>query len=354
MTPPIRPILPGVRKALADYERDNLSRLADMAGLSQGTGDAVQSFAMGATEPLGIDKVAKVARRGIEAWHGSPYKFDKFDATHYKSGEGAHGFGRGFYFADSRRVAEGYRDALEKTPGSGKLYKVNLDVSPEELMNLDAPLNFESPPVLNSLGTILDDHLRSEGYTNGRPIADFSRGSSGGDAIREIRDMLKKRGETSVDVEDVLSKNGIHGFRYLDGDSRSVGDGTRNYVIFDPARITILERLAALGIGGQMVKDMLARAKAQAQPQQDKKSQPLETTIQRTLTGRKDTMPQPFGFTNYGQRAPSSGQALQRHESAESPQFERNEGDERNEIEEMDPLTQAILLRLLGNGGGGR
>lgn len=70
-------------------------------------------------------------------------------------------------------------------------------------------------------------------------------------------------------------------------------------------------------------------------------------------------MATPFGYSNYTvQRGmgnmPTGNPAFQRHESAESPQFERNEGDERNEIEEMDPLTQAILLRLLGNGGGGR
>ena len=93
MTPPLRPILPGVRNAFAEYKRDALSRLSDLAGLSKGTGDAVQSYAMGATEPLAkgdelLTAVKSAMRRGIEAWHGSPHKFDKFSLEKIGTGEG--------------------------------------------------------------------------------------------------------------------------------------------------------------------------------------------------------------------------------------------------------------------------
>jgi len=34
----------------------------------------------------------------------------------------------------------------------------------------------------------------------------------------------------------------IPGIRYLDGSSRGAGEGTYNYVTFDPSRIKVLER----------------------------------------------------------------------------------------------------------------
>lgn len=46
------------------------------------------------------------------AYHGSPYKFDKFTLSHIGSGEGAQAYGWGLYFAGRKEVAEFYREAL--------------------------------------------------------------------------------------------------------------------------------------------------------------------------------------------------------------------------------------------------
>jgi hypothetical protein len=48
------------------------------------------------------------------AYHGSPYKFDKFSLEHMGKGEGAQAYGWGLYFAGSKQVAEFYREALTK------------------------------------------------------------------------------------------------------------------------------------------------------------------------------------------------------------------------------------------------
>ncbi|NBW23026.1 MAG: hypothetical protein EBR82_85290, partial [Caulobacteraceae bacterium] len=42
------------------------------------------------------------------AYHGSPHKFKKFDASKIGTGEGAQAFGHGLYFAEAPEVAEGY------------------------------------------------------------------------------------------------------------------------------------------------------------------------------------------------------------------------------------------------------
>lgn len=47
-----------------------------------------------------------------EAWHGSPYTFDRFDLTKIGEGEGAQAYGWGLYFADEKAVAEHYYEKL--------------------------------------------------------------------------------------------------------------------------------------------------------------------------------------------------------------------------------------------------
>ena len=47
-----------------------------------------------------------------QAFHGSPYKFDKFTLDHIGSGEGAQAYGWGLYFAGDKAIAEWYREVL--------------------------------------------------------------------------------------------------------------------------------------------------------------------------------------------------------------------------------------------------
>lgn len=48
---------------------------------------------------------------GIRAYHGSPHRFDKFDASKIGSGEGAQAYGHGLYFAENPKTALTYKDA---------------------------------------------------------------------------------------------------------------------------------------------------------------------------------------------------------------------------------------------------
>ena len=45
-------------------------------------------------------------------WHGSPHKFDKFDASKIGTGEGAQAYGHGLYLAENPKVANGYAVGL--------------------------------------------------------------------------------------------------------------------------------------------------------------------------------------------------------------------------------------------------
>jgi hypothetical protein len=58
----------------------------------------------------------------IDAYHGSPHDFDRFDINKIGEGEGQQSFGHGLYFAENESIARGYRDRLsrENPPLSAK------------------------------------------------------------------------------------------------------------------------------------------------------------------------------------------------------------------------------------------
>jgi hypothetical protein len=86
------------RLASAYRTGEDTSVLGDLAG-------ALSPFAYASA----LSKVGRVP--GIAeliAYHGSPHKFKKFDASKIGTGEGAQAFGHGLYFAEAPEVAEGY------------------------------------------------------------------------------------------------------------------------------------------------------------------------------------------------------------------------------------------------------
>ena len=63
----------------------------------------------------------------LDVYHGTPHKFDRFDASKIGTGEGAQAFGHGLYFAESPGVAKSYADNL--TPPT--VLFDNLPVNPD-------------------------------------------------------------------------------------------------------------------------------------------------------------------------------------------------------------------------------
>ena len=84
-----------------------------------GAGDAVQM--MGAAfPPLVAVGAGMKLPRGIRAFHGSPYDFERFDISKIGTGEGAQAYGHGLYFAENEGVAGSYRDTLSRGRGAIK------------------------------------------------------------------------------------------------------------------------------------------------------------------------------------------------------------------------------------------
>ena len=60
------------------------------------------------------------------AWHGSPFRFDRFSTEHIGEGEGAQAFGWGLYFAGNKKVSEWYRDNLTR-PKYEDIFEIKYD-----------------------------------------------------------------------------------------------------------------------------------------------------------------------------------------------------------------------------------
>ena len=72
----------------------------------------IPNYLLTAAGALPFLPAASQVRKGIKAYHGSPYDFDRFSTEQIGTGEGAQAYGQGLYFAGNEDVARGYRDAL--------------------------------------------------------------------------------------------------------------------------------------------------------------------------------------------------------------------------------------------------
>ena len=247
----------------------------------------------------------------IRAYHGSPYRFDRFDISKIGTGEGNQTYGRGLYFAELERIAQAYRDSLA--------HKGMIDLE-YEANRIGLPISRQSQIEIRRMGKALEHDPETAAYfaqAGNAELRAFDRAkiaeliksyrdSSRGhmyevnlrtepenllslDApiaaqARNIRDELKAagilkayrenlsdftspmqtrnrtpRGENIMSfleyskgspeaAASALSDIGIPGLRYLDEGSRAAGRGTHNYVMFGDDLIDITRRYAKGGL----------------------------------------------------------------------------------------------------------
>jgi hypothetical protein len=260
------------------------------------------------TEP--VKDALQGASRYIRAYHGSPHSFDRFSLSKIGTGEGAQAYGHGLYFAENEGVARGYRDALAKTPPEavdamqkldnlgfsspgqalaqarahpdwmkrwdvdplresdavparvlqdyfsrpkGHMYEVAIKADPEKFLDWDKPLREQG--AYDKIRSYADE-VRQLGLE--KEYKDFldaaqMRGMSGSD-FAAVATNAKRSNDPALTND--LRAAGIPGIKYLDAGSRTAGDGSRNYVVFDDNLIDILRKYGigagAVGAGGAM------------------------------------------------------------------------------------------------------
>ena len=266
---------------------------------------------------------------GIIAFHGSAADFDGFKLEKIGTGEGAQAYGYGLYFADKEDIAEWYRNTLSnmgvdpqplkdagmtvteemmaasyiRTSNSaedaardwanwhgkpfnddlidtfkaaqvsdGKMYKVGLEVRPDDLLDNDKALSEQPTIVQARLKPLLEMVYQQRRSTASNRVGKFpdtkeewtSQISSGEDfydllsvSLADNIELRDKYGFTSdavleqTDTDMIASKMlfeaGIPGIKYLDNTSRDGAGTSNNYVIFDDSMIKILEKYGIVG-----------------------------------------------------------------------------------------------------------
>ena len=223
-------------------------------------------------------------RQYATAYHGSPYLFDKFDISKVGTGEGAQAYGHGIYFAENPNVAKSYTTAglSVKAPDratefiirakeattsdeaakqflkkrlsgatddvkpylqqalnnfdsfkGGNLYKVDIpDTSIPKMLDWDKPLSSQNKEIQPAINQALDKIKKLGGEVD-------KKNMTGRDLYFGYQ---QYRGNNPDFASEGLKDMGIYGVRYLDEGSRGTGQGTSNFVVFDPSQVKILEK----------------------------------------------------------------------------------------------------------------
>ena len=271
--------------------------------------------------------ITRGGRRLIEAWHGSPHLFDKFDISKIGTGEGAQAYGHGLYFADAKETAGEYRkkltsgtfrssdgsvfdaasviknpnvrtilertdgdidaaiararQSIEAVPGTqgaeyaaadlvtlekmkeaggiarpqGAMYRTEIDVDPDTLLDWDKPLSEQPDNIKAAWGNFVSNN---PAYADPAKVGGQFANPTGEQFYSAIFEESPGMGMPArAQVTETLKAQGIPGIRYRDGMSRGdVAEPTYNYVMFDDKPISIVERgnatpalLAATAVG---------------------------------------------------------------------------------------------------------
>jgi soluble lytic murein transglycosylase-like protein len=190
-------------------------------------------FMVGATDRLpDVPEGAEVLR---------DYPLGRLRMDKIGTGTGAQAYTHGLYLGEAEDTARNIRDKLSQ-PSSGRIYEVNLDASPDRLMDWYLPRSQQPGPVqdaLRSLGSRIPEETPIYGAMNrSRRNSLFAGDVIGADTA------------TPAEVSDRLREAGIQGLTYLEPGSRTaeIAPRSRNYVIYDPEIIDITRRYAHGGI----------------------------------------------------------------------------------------------------------
>ena len=140
------------------------------------------------------------------------------------------------------------RDAGGVKRNPGHMYEVRLKARPEHFLDWDKPLS-EQRHVIDALsktkGKIIRDLLSSDLMKNiDEPIKvgdKYIFQMTGRDLMHQLSGSSSGQ-PNHPKASAALAAAGIRGIRYLDAGSRSQGQGTHNYVVFDPKHIQVARK----------------------------------------------------------------------------------------------------------------
>jgi hypothetical protein len=229
----------------------------------------------------------------IDVYHGSPHRFEEFDASKIGTGEGQQAYGHGIYLAEQKDVADMYRRALtphkvsdddaqslasyamrQRHDSQSAIDWLNkqkaaykTEQSPETLAQYDAAIKVLQGGNVEKVGNLytadLPDEMVDRMLDYDKPLKDQPaayqaiRSMIPADVVKDFDANVKKGitggnaysnwvwgGKTPAGRSEKLRQSGIVGIKYADAGSRDQGGGTRNFVVFpgEEKKVKILRR----------------------------------------------------------------------------------------------------------------
>jgi hypothetical protein len=133
---------------------------------------------------------------------------------------------------------------------AGHMYEVNIDADPDDFLDWDKPLSEQSERVRNAATALNVPNAHRPHVTGSAAYHHL-----GGEEIVAGR-ARPGSGVEKIAAAKAFQDQGIPGIRYLDQGSRTAGDGSHNYVVFDDKLISIMRKyglaLPGLGAAGAM------------------------------------------------------------------------------------------------------
>ena len=286
------------KRRASDFVQNPMTSLQQIAGnandraraLNQMTSEAAQEKELygPASQALGKKLAEAYNPVGMTVYHGSPHVFERFNLGKIGTGEGNQAYGRGMYVAQNPEVAKEYqnkltvgenyvngevldpynprhylakvlnevsgntKEAIEylqsmALPGGSKSVQKTAIEAMDLLKNGEKPtLEYVKPEGAFYKVDLPDTHIRrmldwDEPLKN-QPIQVRKLAKSLGMDMNDLGgDLVGKIGK-GEEGKQILEKAGIRGIKYFDQMSRGEQTGTRNFVVFDPNHLTILER----------------------------------------------------------------------------------------------------------------
>jgi hypothetical protein len=151
------------------------------------------------------------------------------------------------------------QDPSRFVKNTGSMYEVNIDATADDFLDWDKPLS-EQPESFIDIVKNADFTGLPEGGRLRRTIEAWRKNE--GDwvpeiganipepTVNQIYNALTDFGADptrNVNFSNELKNSGVKGIKYLDQNSRGVGAGTRNYVVFDDKLVSIVRKYGIAG-----------------------------------------------------------------------------------------------------------
>ena len=143
----------------------------------------------------------------------------------------------------SKELIDRARKASEKFGHpKGRMYQVDIDATPDELLDWDKPLSEQSEAVKQSVDDLMTLRGAESYFPDGESAKVYLNQGISGDTKGENLYRILNKNRGTVDGTSEIKFSGIKGIKYKDGFSRGADGGTSNYVIFDDRLISIAKK----------------------------------------------------------------------------------------------------------------